>query len=327
MGQTTFTPLEVLSIVGGAVLRQRLGAAGLPARAVRQVVQRFLTNLSGAKLRVKATGQSFTAPLEKAIAAALADPVLPESAQSALIAELTPLGIANLIASDNAITYLERQTEQFFETKPEHPLSAYPMTELVAQLRTGYSQRLRNRPALPSSEGLDYRDANLTSTDLSNANLSRVCFANAKLIYADLTGSYLTEGDLHGANCSGARLSGARLYGVNAIGVDFSGGELSMARLNMAKLMGVRFNGANLVGADLSGACLVEAVFSDANLTDADLVCADLSRADLRNAELKNADLRGAILTDAYLPDGKRSKHQAKQMAHLLSLKIPGLKL
>ncbi len=327
MEQINFHPQEILSIIGGAVLRQRLGAAGLAARVVRLGIQNFKKALSRFVLAQDSAGEAFTAPLEAALLAAMEESSIPLPIRAAVLTDLTPRSIAQIIATDDAALYLDRQVEQFLESQPDHALSAYPTAELVAQLRRAYTRRLRNRPALLSNEGSDFRGANLTNTDLSEADLTRACFANAILIYADLTASYLTDGNLFGANFSGALLNGARMYGVNAIGVDFSGAEMNLVRLNGAKLIGVHFNGASLIGADLSGAILSEAVFADTNLTEADLIGADLSGADLTNADLTHANLRGAILTDTILPDGWRSKNHAKQISHLKALKIPGLML
>ncbi len=327
MGQIKFHPREVLSIIGGAVLRQRLGAAGQAARVVRQGVLAFQRTLERYEIGEECSGEGFTSILMEALEVALAQTAIPRPLAATLIADLTPQNIADIIATEDGMDYLERQLEQFLEAQPDHALSAYPVMDLVGQLRRAYSRRLRSRPQLPGLVGLDFRGANLTNTDLSEANLSRACFANAILIYADLTGSYLTDGDLFGANFSGARLTGARLYGVNALGVDFSGAELNLARLNGARLIGVHFNGAKLVGADLSGASLVESIFADTDLTDADLIGADLGGADLTNADLTNANLSGANLSGTILPDGWRSRSNARQIEHLRELGIPGLKI
>jgi hypothetical protein len=99
--------------------------------------------------------------------------------------------------------------------------------------------------------------------DLSSANLS-----GADLSRADLSGAYLSGADLSGAN-----LSGAYLYGADLSRADLSGANLSRADLSGAYLSGANLSGANLSGADLSGA----------NLSGANLSGADLSGAYLPN--------------------------------------------
>ena len=88
---------------------------------------------------------------------------------------------------------------------------------------------------------------------------------------ATLTGAYLKDADLTGADLTGAYLKDADL------------------------------RDADLTGAYLTGACLKDADLTSADLRDADLTGADLTGAYLRGADLRGADLRGACLRGADL--------------------------
>jgi uncharacterized protein YjbI with pentapeptide repeats len=121
------------------------------------------------------------------------------------------------------------------------------------------------------------------------------------LAQADLTGLYLQNVDLSGAN----------LWEANLTGVDLSGALLEEANLRdallvEANLMGAELpytllEGANLERADLTGADLTSGKLAGTKLTAANLSEADLRYADLRGADLSGADLRGADLSEADL--------------------------
>jgi uncharacterized protein YjbI with pentapeptide repeats len=113
--------------------------------------------------------------------------------------------------------------------------------------------------------------ANLSDTDLRDANLK----------YASLSGANLKYTNLSGANLSGANLRDADLYGAN----------LSGANLKYANLMGANLSAANLRDADLMGANLMGVDLRGANLRGADLRGADLSGAIGNNKEVKSLQL------------------------------------
>lgn len=105
-------------------------------------------------------------------------------------------------------------------------------------------------------------------------------------IRPDLTGLFLMEVNLSGANFSGADLRRAQLWKVN----------LSEANLFGAVLIEANLSEANLTKANLGGVYL-----QLANLSGANLVRANLSGADLYGATVVNADLSGADLTGCYV--------------------------
>lgn len=135
--------------------------------------------------------------------------------------------------------------------------------------------------------------ADLTSVDLSEAQLVRVtlakvCLADANLIGADLTYAYAAEAILNDAD-----LQRAKLFRCN----------LQSASLIKAKLMRANLEAIIAMKADFTGAYLAEASLRDAILTGARLgggamfAAADLAGAYLDEADLEDADLRSADLS------------------------------
>jgi uncharacterized protein YjbI with pentapeptide repeats len=133
------------------------------------------------------------------------------------------------------------------------------------------------------------KSLDLSSSNLSGANLIGADLARADLIGANLIGADLARADLIGANLIGANLSRAYLSEAN-----LSRAYLSKAYLTQAFLIRANLSGVNLSGADLSRANLSEANLSEADLWTVDLRGADLSDGNLSGADLVGADLRGA---------------------------------
>jgi uncharacterized protein YjbI with pentapeptide repeats len=120
------------------------------------------------------------------------------------------------------------------------------------------------------------------------------------LDHANLSGQWLVNDDLRGANLrlanvSRANLSEANLHGANLSEANLSEANLSEADLSEANLHGANLNFANLNnGTDLHGADLGGADLHGANLHGANLHAANLSFADLRGATLLGANLSSA---------------------------------
>jgi uncharacterized protein YjbI with pentapeptide repeats len=141
----------------------------------------------------------------------------------------------------------------------------------------------------------NYR-TNLSTSNLSNANLFRTNLSGAdlsgaRLLRADLSGADLSHAILIGANISDANISDANLSGANLSGADLYRANLSDARLIEATLIGAKLAYANLAYANLSGANLQGANLSYANLSDCNLNSAILSGANLQGANLSYANL------------------------------------
>jgi Pentapeptide repeats (8 copies) len=119
----------------------------------------------------------------------------------------------------------------------------------------------------------------LVEDDLRGANLDSADLRNSNLIGANLSGADLSVADLRDANLSSAKLSSAKLRGASLRGANLNRANLSKANLLGARLNGAFLFGANLLGANLFGADLTGADLSDARLSDANLMAADLSDA------------------------------------------------
>lgn len=95
-------------------------------------------------------------------------------------------------------------------------------------------------------------DANMNSTILVGADISRCDMRRARITRSNLTGAVLYEANLSETNLELSRFDGADLTGAKLIG----------ARLNRASL-----KGAKLTGADLTRAILVETDLQQADLS------------------------------------------------------------
>ena len=123
----------------------------------------------------------------------------------------------------------------------------------------------------------------LSGVSIASTRLERASLPNIDLSYSLLTGSTITESDLHGAN----------LRFVRAEGVNFAGTCMAKANLSHSDLKYSNFYGADLEGAD----------FSMADLSGADLSFSSLDGANLRGANLSGADVRGASMAGVNLID------------------------
>lgn len=155
-------------------------------------------------------------------------------------------------------------------------------------------------------------NANLSGTNLENANLSRSYLINANLSSANLRGANLTSADLTSANPTGADLTSADLTNANLTGADLTNADLN----NIALIS------ANLTDANLSGIKTIEkTIFCNTTMPDGsvqsdpirvidaqellrryasgerDFKGIILHRDDLRGAELHSVNLYGAHLS------------------------------
>ena len=109
------------------------------------------------------------------------------------------------------------------------------------------------------------------------------------------------------ANLSSADLTHANLRFADLISADLTHANLSYANLRFADLISANLTHANLRFADLISANLTHANLSYANLVSANLISADLTHANLSYADLISADLRFANLISADLTHAKNT--------------------
>ncbi len=150
-------------------------------------------------------------------------------------------------------------------------------------------------------------DADLTDADLADSIPERVDLTDANLTGATLTDATLINTTLTGANLTDATLSGASLVGVISGGVVGTPSSLpSDWTLVAGYLIGpeANLNYADLSDANLDGVDLTSATISDANLSGA-----NLTDANLTNANLDGADLTGVTWNNTTCPDGTNSNN------------------
>ena len=210
-----------------------------------------------------------------------------------------------------------------------------------ANLAYSYGAASYQRATLTGAnlEGVDLSRLNTSPGlifQINNARLVRTYFGTADIYGANLSGSDLTE-----ANFSTARLIEPVLTGANITGADFSGSILISVRSGglIGSPLGLPGNffiynghlvgsGADLTNADLSGIDLTGFDLENGTLTGANLTAADLTNAELGRirsggitgsptlpnslwslvngyliglyADLSGADLVGQDLTNAY---------------------------
>lgn len=157
----------------------------------------------------------------------------------------------------------------------------------------------------------DLSRATLNKANLSNARLMGANLSSTQLIGSDLQKAILEDGILTGADISDAKLMEADLYAahlarVSAIGTQLSHANLTNTDWQGADLSEAYLDFANLSNANLSAARLSGAVLRSANMKNANLRNADLSRADLRGANLDGADFQGTILYPGKQDPGDR---------------------
>jgi uncharacterized protein YjbI with pentapeptide repeats len=134
-----------------------------------------------------------------------------------------------------------------------------------------------------------------THVDLSNADLRRYSFSDAKinlqnanLSHSNLSGMVLSKLDMSGADLSYSDLSGAQLEETN----------LSGANLTHANLKSAQLQNSNLATATLDYADLGSANLQQSNLADASLTCTNLNQANLSQAIFARADISGATFVN-----------------------------
>ncbi|WP_171074886.1 pentapeptide repeat-containing protein [Nonomuraea basaltis] len=168
------------------------------------------------------------------------------------------------------------------------------------------------RPCRPEHRTLDLAELQLTGSylanvDLKGANLYRVDLTDADLPGANMIRAQLQWAELGRADLSNAYMAGAKMFSAKLEEAILNDANLTKAILDGAKLYRANMIRSRLVRAYLRGARLVDARMIKANLTDANLEGANLTGAKLLRARLVNANLHDATLVAAELTDAKLS--------------------
>lgn len=178
-------------------------------------------------------------------------------------------------------------------------------------------------------ELLTYTGLTLDYAMLKATDLSLVTAQQARLSYADFSGSYLVDCDFGSAILENARFRNANINRTRFAalgpgetlpplaslpertetrmsGADFARATITASDFSGADLTAARFDGALLDGVSFTGASLTAATFKDAVLLDVDLTGAALKRADFDGAIVFGADFLTRLSTSA-APDSFRS--------------------
>ncbi len=144
-------------------------------------------------------------------------------------------------------------------------------------------------------EGINFKNANLSGSDLQESDFTLVYLTDADLSGANLSNSKFISCHLDNINLSGANLSHSEMFLCG-----FSGGNLSETNMSNADFSSSEFVDTNLAHSNLS-----YSVFSYAEFVNADLKHVNFENADLSDVDFTGADLSYANLTNANLVDSK----------------------
>lgn len=170
-------------------------------------------------------------------------------------------------------------------------------------------------------EPVDFSEAMVWHTDLSQASLPGARFDNVRLFEAKLAGADLTamsarKATFFTADLTGARLVEATLAGATFIECALGNADLTRASMKSAAFITCRADDAALAEADLENLRVVSASsFARADFTGARLATATLrgtsfteakfTRCDLDGCDFSECDLRGAALDRASARDAR----------------------
>jgi uncharacterized protein YjbI with pentapeptide repeats len=253
-----------------------------------------------------------------------------------VIFALIGFGLYGLFERRNRITHYQEELEDFcFWENREGILRKEAIIKRLSRLNA----------KLPDIKGIV-----LDGADLRNCNLSRACFAGARLLYVNFSKSILNgvsfistqfddDGNEQGkdiagpAVCTGAMFSGSELNDAKLSGIDFSGlncerasfrrstltgasfknASLKFARFENAHLENVNFEGSDLYQASLRDAQLTGGIFSTSKEKPWDNgACANLTHADLSNINLTNAQLSYTNMSHSILENAVLYKAKLK---------------
>ena len=246
-----------------------------------------------------------------------------------------------IVSAENGLSY---------ETKTEFPLHYYiSNTNKFTIYAVGADFTGRNFDGLylknaifdkANLSNVSFRDSKLSEArlafaDLTGTDLSGIDFSNSNLAGTDLSKNILTETILRGTNLSYANLSGQDLSDKDLTDTVLRGANLSYANLGNFDFSGRDLTGVNLSGQDLSSKDLTGTILLSADLTDAilpdsilsgnnfdstvfngmNLSGKDMSYSKFQYASFDNANLEGANLEDANFIQVDFTKIKNKSLA------------
>jgi uncharacterized protein YjbI with pentapeptide repeats len=253
----------------------------------------------------------------------------------ALLAYVPPTWLIWLVGIVLVIFILALSVWAWFTDRKEHAsrlitaaVAAFAVlvVQLMIEARAHHDSEQRQAQADRETLILQLgRQKDLSEIDLRYQDLSGFYLGDKKLIGANLDSALLKDAALPNAQLVSANLVRADLRGAQLDGANLRQADLAEADLRGAWLRGAHLEGASLrrgwdgtkkrlVPTDLRGAHLRtaylqadlrHALLQNARMYGAHLALSNLSDADLSGADLKLADLRGAVLVGAKLRTAK----------------------
>jgi hypothetical protein len=209
--------------------------------------------------------------------------------------------------------------------------------EHVAQLMKGVDAwnawREKNPVVRPDLSGVRLAEAYLQGANLSETNLGEADLYKADLRGANLRKAFLLRAGLLMANLNGGNLSRATIHGVFLMQADLTEADLSCAsvhetnlsranlsgaNLRCAQFLGSNLSGANLSGAVLTGGSLAFSTLVNVNLTGADLTGCDVYGVSAWHLKLENAKQQNLIITPENEPEITVDNIEVAQFIYLL---------
>jgi uncharacterized protein YjbI with pentapeptide repeats len=176
------------------------------------------------------------------------------------------------------------------------------LTDRPASPERGQLLRVLVLSGVRNLELLTYTGLDLDFAILKSTDLSLVTAQQARLAYADFSGSYIVECDFGTAILDNARFRLANISRTRfaALSADQVRAPLAAQDgLTLTRMYGADFQRATISASDFSGAALTAASFDGALLDEVDFSKADLSAATLNGTVILGADFTGAFLKRA----------------------------
>lgn len=176
------------------------------------------------------------------------------------------------------------------------------LTDRPASPERGQLLRVLVLSGVRNLELLTYTGLDLDFAVLRATDLTLVTAQQARMSYADFSGSYIVECDFGTAILENSRFRLANIQRTRfaALGVEQVRSPLAaLDGLNATRMSGADFQRATIIDSDFSGTTLTAANFDGAMLDGVDFNGADLSAATLRGTVILAADFGGAFLKRA----------------------------
>lgn len=153
-------------------------------------------------------------------------------------------------------------------------------------------------------QGIVLRDqhirANLSSSNLANADLRGAQFERCQLTYANLRGAQAER-----TQFLTLRATSLRAHALDAPQSSWPRAQLAYSEFHGANLEGAKLPGADLRGSNFAAACLKDADLTDTNLSNAQLADCNLEDARLNRTHLVRVDLRSTRLDGVQLTNAR----------------------